>query len=135
MINVFSVLTLLSKKRWNAFFCEAVTFFWIKLRNCFQEYLLRIDYETASNIKKENTLNTYKEFYFSKMDSLYKGFPVGWFHNEYSCCGWLQYYWAFKIGDEADNPNKNFRKLLLWFREHKRTYYMTEYSLANAIRS
>lgn len=38
-----------------------------------QEYLLRIDYETASNIKKENTLNTYKEFYISKMDSLYKG--------------------------------------------------------------
>ena len=21
------------------------------------------------------------------LDSLYKGFPVGWFHNEYSCCG------------------------------------------------
>ena len=38
-----------------------------------QEYLLRIDYETASNLKKESTLNTYKEFYVSKMDSLYKG--------------------------------------------------------------
>ena len=38
-----------------------------------QEYLLRIDYETASNIKKESTLNAYKEFYVSKIDSLYKG--------------------------------------------------------------
>lgn len=38
-----------------------------------QEYLLQVDYETASNIKKESTLKTYKEFYVSKMDSLYKG--------------------------------------------------------------
>ena len=38
-----------------------------------QEYLLRIDYETACNIKKESTLKTYKEFYISKIDSLYKG--------------------------------------------------------------
>lgn len=38
-----------------------------------QEYLLQIDYETASNIKKESLLRTYKEFYASKMDSLYKG--------------------------------------------------------------
>lgn len=38
-----------------------------------QEYLLQIDYETASNMKKENLLRTYKEFYVSKMDSLYKG--------------------------------------------------------------
>ena len=38
-----------------------------------QEYLLKIDYETASNMKKENLLKTYKEFYVSKMDSLYKG--------------------------------------------------------------
>lgn len=38
-----------------------------------QEYLLQIDYETASNIKKESLLRTYKEFYVSKMDSLYKG--------------------------------------------------------------
>lgn len=38
-----------------------------------QEYLLKIDYETASNIKKEKTLNEYKAFYTSKMDSLYKG--------------------------------------------------------------
>ena len=38
-----------------------------------QEYLLQIDYETASDIKKENLLRTYKEFYVSKMDSLYKG--------------------------------------------------------------
>ena len=29
-----------------------------------QEYLLKIDYETASNIKKESILNLYKEFYF-----------------------------------------------------------------------
>ena len=38
-----------------------------------QEYLLQIDYETAINMKKENHLKTYKEFYVSKMDSLYKG--------------------------------------------------------------
>lgn len=38
-----------------------------------QEYLLQIDYETASNMKKETTLRTYKEFYVAKMDSLYKG--------------------------------------------------------------
>lgn len=38
-----------------------------------QEYLLQIDYETAKEIKKENLLKTYKEFYTSKMDSLYKG--------------------------------------------------------------
>ena len=38
-----------------------------------QEYLLQIDYETASNMKKESLLRTYKEFYASKMDSLYKG--------------------------------------------------------------
>ena len=38
-----------------------------------QEYLLKIDYETASNMKKEKILNEYKTFYTSKMDSLYKG--------------------------------------------------------------
>lgn len=38
-----------------------------------QEYLLQVDYETASNMKKESLLNLYKEFYVSKMDSLYKG--------------------------------------------------------------
>lgn len=38
-----------------------------------QEYLLKIDYETASNIKKEKLVNEYKTFYTSKMDSLYKG--------------------------------------------------------------
>lgn len=38
-----------------------------------QEYLLQIDYETAKEIKKENLLKTHKEFYTSKMDSLYKG--------------------------------------------------------------
>lgn len=38
-----------------------------------QEYLLQIDYESASNMKKENALRIYKEFYVSKMDSLYKG--------------------------------------------------------------
>ena len=32
-----------------------------------QEYLLQIDYETASNIKKETLLKTYKQFYVSKM--------------------------------------------------------------------
>lgn len=38
-----------------------------------QEYLLKVDYETGSNIKKESVNKSYKEFYVSKMDSLYKG--------------------------------------------------------------
>ena len=38
-----------------------------------QEYLLKIDHETASNIKKESFHKAYKDFYVSKMDSLYKG--------------------------------------------------------------
>lgn len=38
-----------------------------------QEYLLQVDYETASTIKKASILNTYKSFYVSKMESLYKG--------------------------------------------------------------
>ena len=38
-----------------------------------QEYLLRIDYEAASSIKKQNVLNRYKEFYVEKMDTIYKG--------------------------------------------------------------
>lgn len=38
-----------------------------------QEYLLKIDYETASTIKKQSFLNKYKEFYVQKMDTIYKG--------------------------------------------------------------
>lgn len=38
-----------------------------------QEYLLQVDYETANSIKKESLLRIYKEFYVTKMDSLYKG--------------------------------------------------------------
>jgi len=38
-----------------------------------QEYLLKVDYETASNIKKQSLLKSYKDFYASKMDTLYKG--------------------------------------------------------------
>lgn len=38
-----------------------------------QEYLLKIDYENASTIKKQSLLNIYKEFYVQKMDTIYKG--------------------------------------------------------------
>lgn len=38
-----------------------------------QEYLLKVDYESVLNIKKEQTVEKYNSFYVSKMDSLYKG--------------------------------------------------------------
>lgn len=38
-----------------------------------QEYLLRIDYETVSNMKNQKVVNNYKNFYVAKMDTLYKG--------------------------------------------------------------
>ncbi len=38
-----------------------------------QEYLLKIDYESVTNLKKENIIEKYNKFYISKMDSLYKG--------------------------------------------------------------
>lgn len=38
-----------------------------------QEYLLRIDYETVSNMKNQKIVNNYKNFYVAKMDTLYKG--------------------------------------------------------------
>ena len=38
-----------------------------------QEYLLKVDYESLTNSKKESTVARYNRFYVSKMDSLYKG--------------------------------------------------------------
>ena len=38
-----------------------------------QEYLLKVDYESVTNLKKETTIDKYNKFYVSKMDSLYKG--------------------------------------------------------------
>lgn len=38
-----------------------------------QEYLLKVDYENVSNLKKESAIEKYNKFYVSKMDSLYKG--------------------------------------------------------------
>lgn len=38
-----------------------------------QEYLLRVDYESVTNLKKESLIEKYNKFYVSKMDSLYKG--------------------------------------------------------------
>ncbi len=38
-----------------------------------QEYLLRIDYETVSNMKKTKTVEGYKAFYVDKIEKLYKG--------------------------------------------------------------
>lgn len=38
-----------------------------------QEYLLKVDYESVSTMKKESVIEKYNKFYVSKMDSLYKG--------------------------------------------------------------
>ena len=38
-----------------------------------QEYLLKIDYQSVANSKKEAIVEKYNKFYISKMDSLYKG--------------------------------------------------------------
>ena len=38
-----------------------------------QEYLLKVDYESVTNLKKEATIDKYNRFYVSKIDSLYKG--------------------------------------------------------------
>lgn len=38
-----------------------------------QKYLLELDYETVSHMKKEKLIERYKKFYVSKMDVLYKG--------------------------------------------------------------
>lgn len=38
-----------------------------------QEYLLKIDYESVINLKKESIIEKYNRFYVSKMDSFYKG--------------------------------------------------------------
>lgn len=38
-----------------------------------QEYLLKVDYESVSSMKKESLVEKYNKFYVSKMDSLYKG--------------------------------------------------------------
>ena len=38
-----------------------------------QEYLLKVDYESVINLKKEAIIEKYNKFYVSKMDSFYKG--------------------------------------------------------------
>ena len=38
-----------------------------------QEYLLRVDYESVTGLKKDSIIEKYNKFYVSKMDSLYKG--------------------------------------------------------------
>ena len=38
-----------------------------------QEYLLKVDYDSVTNLKKESIIEKYNKFYVSKMDSLYKG--------------------------------------------------------------
>lgn len=38
-----------------------------------QEYLLKVDYESVTSLKKEAIIEKYNKFYVSKMDSLYKG--------------------------------------------------------------
>ena len=38
-----------------------------------QEYLLKVDYESVSSLKKESIIERYNKFYISKMDTLYKG--------------------------------------------------------------
>ena len=38
-----------------------------------QEYLLKVDYESVTNLKKESIIEKYNKFYTAKMDTLYKG--------------------------------------------------------------
>ena len=38
-----------------------------------QEYLLKVDYESVINLKKESIIEKYNKFYTAKMDTLYKG--------------------------------------------------------------
>ena len=38
-----------------------------------QEYLLKVDYESVTNLKKESIIEKYNKFYTAKMDILYKG--------------------------------------------------------------
>lgn len=38
-----------------------------------QEYLLRVDYESVTSLRKDSIIEKYNKFYVSKMDSLYKG--------------------------------------------------------------
>ena len=38
-----------------------------------QEYLLKVDYESVTNLKKESIIEKYNKFYTVKMDTLYKG--------------------------------------------------------------
>lgn len=61
-----------------------------------QEYLLNIDYVTASTIKKESLLKQYQSFYASKMDSLYKGL--------------LKNYSIYLV-DNANEDNHNYDKI------------------------
>ena len=38
-----------------------------------QDYLLKVDYETVCNLKRESIIEKYNIFYITKMDSLYRG--------------------------------------------------------------
>lgn len=58
-----------------------------------QDYLLKVDYETVSNLKKESIIEKYNVFYVSKMDSLYKG---------------LLKNYSVQLADTSSNKNDSF---------------------------
>lgn len=57
-----------------------------------QKYLLELDYELVQGLNKEKLLNKYKEFYISKIDSLYKG---------------LLKHFSIKLADNLSSQNRN----------------------------
>ncbi|MCI8345086.1 MAG: hypothetical protein HFJ42_03825 [Clostridia bacterium] len=57
-----------------------------------QKYLLELDYELVQSLNKEKLLNKYKEFYISKIDSLYKG---------------LLKHFSIKLADNLSSQNRN----------------------------
>ena len=57
-----------------------------------QKYLLELDYETIQALDKQKLLQKYKEFYITKMDSLYKG---------------LLKHFSIKLADNLSAQNKD----------------------------
>lgn len=57
-----------------------------------QKYLLELDYELVQSLNKEKLFNKYKEFYISKIDSLYKG---------------LLKHFSIKLADNLSSQNRN----------------------------
>lgn len=61
-----------------------------------QDYLLKIDYESVSALKKESVIDKYNKFYVTKMDSLYKG---------------LLKNYSIQLSDSTSSTNENTDKI------------------------